>query len=197
MSLVSHLLASSHTHPHRLLFSRGLLESRQEATTTPTTHCPSRLPLTNNITPRITFEEPKSARQCVCPGIGYTQLVRNPIDRSTVRFISSPGSHHQFRPYTDGATKSRVCYRQCTEPNRPTIRKRHSDDNLKMSTPAQGEPAVPPKEKKGIGKVLSRVKTVFRKADRRLSTIGSGSKAGPSSSAAAATAPEETLVPMR
>ncbi|KAK4165212.1 hypothetical protein QBC43DRAFT_288104 [Cladorrhinum sp. PSN259] len=66
-----------------------------------------------------------------------------------------------------------------------------------MSTPAQGEPAVPPKdkEKKGFGKVLSRVKTVLKK--HRLSTLGGSSKAGPSSSAAAGPAPEEgALVPV-
>ncbi|KAK3306890.1 uncharacterized protein B0T15DRAFT_156592 [Chaetomium strumarium] len=43
-----------------------------------------------------------------------------------------------------------------------------------MSSPAQGGPTVPKdKERRGIGKVLSRVKTVFRKADpsRRRSTL--------------------------
>jgi hypothetical protein len=56
-----------------------------------------------------------------------------------------------------------------------------------MSSPAQGGPSVPnekEKEKKGLGKVLSRMKTVFKKADRRLSTLGS-SKAATSSAAAA------------
>lgn len=47
-----------------------------------------------------------------------------------------------------------------------------------MSSPAQGDPV--PKEKKGFGKVLSRVKTVLKKADRRLSTLSTkgGSSTG-------------------
>ncbi|KAK4230083.1 hypothetical protein QBC38DRAFT_63588 [Podospora fimiseda] len=64
-----------------------------------------------------------------------------------------------------------------------------------MSTPSQGEPAVAPKdkEKKGLGKVLSRVKTVLKK--RRL---GGSLKFGPSSSGATAAAaePEGVLVPV-
>ncbi|KAK0745066.1 hypothetical protein B0T21DRAFT_280944 [Apiosordaria backusii] len=69
-----------------------------------------------------------------------------------------------------------------------------------MSSPAQGGPSVPKeKDKKGLGKVLSRMKTVLKKADpsRRLSTLG-GSKAGGSSTAAAATPsdePAEELIP--
>ncbi|KAK3379300.1 hypothetical protein B0T24DRAFT_150823 [Lasiosphaeria ovina] len=54
-----------------------------------------------------------------------------------------------------------------------------------MSSPAQGGPSVPKeKEKKGLGKVLSRVKTVLKKADpsRRLSTFG---KSGRSTAAPA------------
>lgn len=49
-----------------------------------------------------------------------------------------------------------------------------------MSSPAQAGPSVPKekekeKDRKGIGKVLSRMKTVLKKADpsRRLSTLGS------------------------
>ncbi|KAK3323620.1 hypothetical protein B0T19DRAFT_210176 [Cercophora scortea] len=55
-----------------------------------------------------------------------------------------------------------------------------------MSSPAQSGATVPKeKEKKGLGKVLSRMKTVLKKADpsRRLSTLG-GAKAGPSSAVA-------------
>ncbi|KAK3391003.1 hypothetical protein B0H63DRAFT_129603 [Podospora didyma] len=58
-----------------------------------------------------------------------------------------------------------------------------------MSSPAQGGPSVPKeKEKKGLGKVLSRMKTVLKKADpsRRLSTFG-GSRGGPSTAAPAST----------
>jgi len=53
-----------------------------------------------------------------------------------------------------------------------------------MSSPAQGGPSVPKeKEKKNVGKaILSRVKTVWRKADKRMSFSG---KPGQSSSAAA------------
>ena len=41
-----------------------------------------------------------------------------------------------------------------------------------MSSPAQTGPPVPKdKEKKGLGKVLSRVRTVLKKADRRKSTL--------------------------
>jgi len=48
-----------------------------------------------------------------------------------------------------------------------------------MSSPAQDGPPVPKdKEKKGFGKVLSRVKTVLKRADRRLSTFSA--KGGPS-----------------
>ncbi|KAJ9154807.1 Zinc finger, RING/FYVE/PHD-type [Pleurostoma richardsiae] len=52
-----------------------------------------------------------------------------------------------------------------------------------MSSPAQAGPSVP-KEKKGVGKLLSRVKTVLKKADpsKRLSTLTS--KAGPSTAPA-------------
>ncbi|KAK0636863.1 hypothetical protein B0T17DRAFT_587876 [Bombardia bombarda] len=52
-----------------------------------------------------------------------------------------------------------------------------------MSSPAQAGTSVP-KEKKGLGRMLSRVKTVLKKADpsRRLSTLG-GTKAGPSTAA--------------
>jgi hypothetical protein len=66
-----------------------------------------------------------------------------------------------------------------------------------MSSPAQGGPSVPnekEKEKKGLGKVLSRMKTVFKKADRRLSTLGS-SKAATSSAAAAPATTSEPAPP--
>lgn len=65
-----------------------------------------------------------------------------------------------------------------------------------MSSPAQGGPSVPKeKDKKGIGKVLSRMKTVLRKADpsRRLSTLGSSSKAAGPSTEASAPAPEALI----
>ena len=57
-----------------------------------------------------------------------------------------------------------------------------------MSSPAQGGPSVPKdkeKEKRGFGKVLMRVKTVFKKADpsRRLSTLSA--KAGATGAGAA------------
>lgn len=50
-----------------------------------------------------------------------------------------------------------------------------------MSTPTPAEGSGP-KEKKGIGKVLMRMKTVLKKADptRRLSTLG---RSGPSAAA--------------
>ncbi|KAK4204888.1 hypothetical protein QBC40DRAFT_74451 [Triangularia verruculosa] len=69
-----------------------------------------------------------------------------------------------------------------------------------MSSPAQAGPSVPKeKDRKGIGKVLSRWKTVLKKADpsRRLSTLGS-SKAGPSTAAPAAAGgePAEELIPI-
>jgi hypothetical protein len=59
-----------------------------------------------------------------------------------------------------------------------------------MSSPAQGGPSVPKdkeKEKKGLGKVLSRMKTVLKKADpsRRLSTLGSSKSAAAPAAAAA------------
>jgi len=58
-----------------------------------------------------------------------------------------------------------------------------------MSSPAQEGPEVPKdKEKKGLGKVLSRVRTVLKKADRRLSTL---STRGSTSAAAAAPATTE------
>ncbi|KAK1755928.1 hypothetical protein QBC47DRAFT_200034 [Echria macrotheca] len=58
-----------------------------------------------------------------------------------------------------------------------------------MSSPAQEGPPVPKdKEKKGFGKVLSRVKTFVKKADRRLSTLST--KGGPSTEPAASTTVE-------
>ncbi|SPQ20079.1 d1aa4710-022c-4f89-bb0f-16fff965fa17 [Thermothielavioides terrestris] len=65
-----------------------------------------------------------------------------------------------------------------------------------MSSPAQGGPSVPKdkeKEKKGLGKVLSRMKTVLKKADpsRRLSTLGSSKPAAAPAAAAAPSKPAE------
>lgn len=60
-----------------------------------------------------------------------------------------------------------------------------------MSSPAQAGPSVPKEEKKkGVGKFLTRVKTVLKRADpsKRLSTLGS-SKAGPSTAAPATSEP--------
>jgi len=63
-----------------------------------------------------------------------------------------------------------------------------------MSSPAQEGPPVPKdKEKKGLGKVLSRVRTVLKRADRRLSTFSA--KGGPAvgeTSAAPAEATKKT-----
>ncbi|GAB1319087.1 Zinc finger protein [Madurella fahalii] len=73
-----------------------------------------------------------------------------------------------------------------------------------MSSPAQGGPSVPKekekeKEKKGIGKVLSRMKTVLKKADpsRRLSTLGSkpGAAATPAIGTSEPAQPAATKVP--
>ncbi|KAK0672723.1 hypothetical protein QBC41DRAFT_13911 [Cercophora samala] len=70
-----------------------------------------------------------------------------------------------------------------------------------MSSPAQGGPSVPKeKDKKGLGKVFSKMKDVLKKADpsRRLSTLGGSKAAGPSTAAPAATTdePAEELIPI-
>ncbi|KAJ0323157.1 hypothetical protein COL5a_008377 [Colletotrichum fioriniae] len=62
-----------------------------------------------------------------------------------------------------------------------------------MSSPAQAGPSVP-KEKKGLGKILSRAKTVFKRGDssKRMSTL---STTGQQSSAQAATPGPSTTAP--
>lgn len=65
-----------------------------------------------------------------------------------------------------------------------------------MSSPAQGGPSVPPKEKeKRLSKMLTRVKTVLKRADpkKRLSTMSA--KAGPSTAAPAAAVASTRCVP--
>lgn len=72
-----------------------------------------------------------------------------------------------------------------------------------MSSPAQGgaSTAGEPKEKKGIGKVLSRVKTVLRRGDgsssKRQSQAISAPKPAATTSAAAATTKTETTTPKK
>lgn len=60
-----------------------------------------------------------------------------------------------------------------------------------MSSPAQGGPAVPKDKEKRLSRVLTRVKTVFRRPGDKRSKAGESSTAAAGITAAAASVPAE------